>query len=763
LIPFQLEALPFDVREFISSVVDPYIRSRSPKVEISYHVDPAVPKRVLGDSHRLRQILTNLMSNAVKFTDSGSVRLRVWARDQPPTEPDARLASGALSPDLAATAPTPAEAKSKKLVWLSFEVTDTGIGMSEKTLKQLFIPFTQASLSIARTHGGSGLGLSIVSRLLVLMNGHVSVESKEGVGSRFTVSAPFEVVEPAPSSNSAEATEESEDERKEAEESIAGTAVTSLVADSSDVTPTTSEEEEGSPPVFASPSSSSSSYDSSSSPSISEPPTPKHAMEETVPVQGDQQQQLQEKERKEKEEDEEEEEQQAKPASPAEGAEQQQQRSEQVAAAQALPPLTPEAKADGFKSTPPSVRGLIRSVLPSPSTHPLRTRSISETPTSVHLRSSTPSMVSPFFRHAVLTATLLEEQRRHQQQQAEEEEEAEAEEQQRDRMEHELLSLARLRSLDPALHHSEAAPPPEEMRPPPADVNECRLPRLPSAPAALVIPKAVDEGEEEEQGEEKEEERKPSKRLQVVPSPPSTPAAVTARSPQEEAPILPSPLPSPFPTISQLPSPFPSPTPTPCPSPSQSTSCSPTASPPPPPDQPAFLSPFSERTSPPATAAVAAAGAAEGKDKGAVGAVAVKKKRILLAEDNLVNSKLVAALLRRSGYEVEAVENGRDAVNLIVQNEASPSNRFDAAILDVNMPVMKGDAAARALREKGIQIPLIALSGNVLKSEQAKCLQAGMDYFLPKPVKREQLLATIAKAISRYNSGDEEPMSAKSV
>ncbi|GLZ36700.1 ATP-binding protein [Actinokineospora sp. NBRC 105648] len=121
---------------------------------------PDCPHLVIGDAARLRQVLVNLLGNAVKFTSSGEVRLRVSRGHDP----------GAIR----------------------FEVVDTGIGISADQLGRLFEPFTQANDAITRVHGGTGLGLSICHSLIGLMGGRLRVESTPGVGSRFWFEIPME-------------------------------------------------------------------------------------------------------------------------------------------------------------------------------------------------------------------------------------------------------------------------------------------------------------------------------------------------------------------------------------------------------------------------------------------------------------------------------------------------------------------------------------------------------------------------------------------
>jgi signal transduction histidine kinase/ActR/RegA family two-component response regulator len=121
--------------------------------------------RYCGDALRLRQVLSNLLGNAVKFTESGRIELRAQALE-------ARVGDARQ--------------------WLRLAVRDTGIGMDAETLAKLFQPFTQADSSTTREYGGSGLGLAIVKHLVELMGGTIQVESARGVGTQFSVELPFE-------------------------------------------------------------------------------------------------------------------------------------------------------------------------------------------------------------------------------------------------------------------------------------------------------------------------------------------------------------------------------------------------------------------------------------------------------------------------------------------------------------------------------------------------------------------------------------------
>jgi signal transduction histidine kinase len=124
-------------------------------------IDPAVPHFLKGDPARLQQVLNNLLSNALKFTEEGSVSIRISGKGG-----------------------------NSDIFNLSIEVIDTGIGISPNKQKSIFSKFSQADVSTARKYGGTGLGLSIVQNLVELMGGHITLRSEAGRGSTFTVSLP---------------------------------------------------------------------------------------------------------------------------------------------------------------------------------------------------------------------------------------------------------------------------------------------------------------------------------------------------------------------------------------------------------------------------------------------------------------------------------------------------------------------------------------------------------------------------------------------
>ena len=156
----QLEPAPFHLRTCIEDALELVaVQAMDHDLELAYEIDDGVPEAVLADAGRLRQILTNLLANAVKFTSAGEVVVRVTS--QP-------LADGRHT--------------------LTFAVRDTGIGLTPAAAARLFAPFTQVDASTTRVYGGTGLGLAISRRLCELMDGQIGVESEPGRGSTFTFS-----------------------------------------------------------------------------------------------------------------------------------------------------------------------------------------------------------------------------------------------------------------------------------------------------------------------------------------------------------------------------------------------------------------------------------------------------------------------------------------------------------------------------------------------------------------------------------------------
>jgi len=165
----ELERTEFDLREAVGDAAKLLaLRAAERKIELACHIMPDVPEHVLGDPGRLRQVLLNLMGNAVKFTTEGEVVLRVAV-----------------------------QATAADRVTLHFAISDTGIGIPQAQMSRIFQAFTQADSSTTRRYGGTGLGLAIVVRLVELMSGRVWVESTEGRGSTFFFTANFDLPQTA--------------------------------------------------------------------------------------------------------------------------------------------------------------------------------------------------------------------------------------------------------------------------------------------------------------------------------------------------------------------------------------------------------------------------------------------------------------------------------------------------------------------------------------------------------------------------------------
>ncbi len=153
----ELEAIPFSVRTCVEEIGDMLAQRAAEKgIELVILVDHRVPPRVAGDPGRLRQVFTNLLNNAIKFTEQGEVVLQVKLRDS-----------------------------DNEKVRLDFSVEDTGVGIPDDRLTEVFKPFTQADTSTTRQYGGTGLGLSIAKRLIEAMGGSITIDSRVGEGTVF--------------------------------------------------------------------------------------------------------------------------------------------------------------------------------------------------------------------------------------------------------------------------------------------------------------------------------------------------------------------------------------------------------------------------------------------------------------------------------------------------------------------------------------------------------------------------------------------------
>jgi len=166
----ELEKRDFDISDTVAEAArSVLVRAHQKKLDLLYHVAPDVPPRVIGDSARLKQVLMNLLGNAVKFTEQGEIVLRVATETGRAGEIDLR-----------------------------FSVSDTGLGIPPEKQEAIFHAFSQADASVTRRFGGTGLGLAICSKIVALMKGRISVESEGGKGSIFSFTARFDV---APAAN----------------------------------------------------------------------------------------------------------------------------------------------------------------------------------------------------------------------------------------------------------------------------------------------------------------------------------------------------------------------------------------------------------------------------------------------------------------------------------------------------------------------------------------------------------------------------------
>jgi CheY-like chemotaxis protein len=121
---------------------------------------------------------------------------------------------------------------------------------------------------------------------------------------------------------------------------------------------------------------------------------------------------------------------------------------------------------------------------------------------------------------------------------------------------------------------------------------------------------------------------------------------------------------------------------------------------------------------------------------------AKQSTRILLVEDNLINQKLANHLLTKAGYQVDVANNGKEAVDMFTNNP----DEFDMIFMDIQMPEMDGIEATRTLRRQGFHhIPIIAMTAQAMKGDREKCLDAGMDDYISKPIKREIVFALVKK------------------
>lgn len=159
----ELEKIQFVLNEKIALLTESFqYKAKEKNIQLSFNDESGQTLEVVGDPYRLSQIVTNLLANAIKFTDKGNVDIKLQIITETPED-----------------------------IWIRIEVKDSGIGIPEVKIDSLFQPYQQADTAISRKYGGTGLGLSIVKNLVSLMGGRIGVESKIDSGSIFSIQLPF--------------------------------------------------------------------------------------------------------------------------------------------------------------------------------------------------------------------------------------------------------------------------------------------------------------------------------------------------------------------------------------------------------------------------------------------------------------------------------------------------------------------------------------------------------------------------------------------
>ncbi|MBS1682567.1 MAG: response regulator [Bacteroidetes bacterium] len=161
----KFEQIGFNMNDLLHSLINIFLlQANEKKIDLRYHLHEDANKIFIGDPVRLNQILLNLINNALKFTNSGYISVNCYVKK-----------------------------KEAKKYLLEFEVRDTGIGIPKDKLQTIFESFSQADASVTRKYGGTGLGLTIVRQLIELQNGSIHVVSKEGLGSTFSFTIPYQL------------------------------------------------------------------------------------------------------------------------------------------------------------------------------------------------------------------------------------------------------------------------------------------------------------------------------------------------------------------------------------------------------------------------------------------------------------------------------------------------------------------------------------------------------------------------------------------
>ncbi|MFP5517809.1 MAG: ATP-binding protein [Alphaproteobacteria bacterium] len=182
-----LEEIDFSLPRLVDDVIQLFlVRAAAKGLTLSASIADDTPRHIRGDPTRLRQVLFNLVSNAIKFTERGAIEIAVWSPDPP------------VTPSTGPAAHEGATAPASLPVTLRFEVEDSGIGMTAEQRGRLFDAFVQADASTSRKYGGTGLGLAICKRLVEAMGGEISVASAPGRGSTFRFSIGTRTAEAQP-------------------------------------------------------------------------------------------------------------------------------------------------------------------------------------------------------------------------------------------------------------------------------------------------------------------------------------------------------------------------------------------------------------------------------------------------------------------------------------------------------------------------------------------------------------------------------------